>query len=543
MDVQYLKRNVNDALTEALTSMVVSTPDDNIEYLGQYLTQFVARKASMAAAEISARQADVEAEKDVEQENKRLGAEQEVADKVKSRETKLATFCETLAGNFKTKQDCMDACTNFLSTYLEVPNAYLAVNKKTEESETLLYFSTDKNNTTMLGQKLPKAAGGEEEDAPTRQGITFDCFIIPEAPEEEPVEVEEGEEAPPPPPKPTAQPLIVDNCMRETRCKFFGIPKLGSFAAIPLIFDSSDHEGGLQPGPEAPPAEEPAEGEEAAPAAPAAPPPKYVQNFVSLQMALCMDTVGAYRRFTPVDVEVATRVGAALVSALSTMEGREFERHGEYIDGAAANAEKFTTEIPAAVAETEAAAVAAAGEEAAALADGPDKDAQTAQLTAAAVFDATDKAVKDGSVTDSVDGMAGFILPPPTAVTFFVYTLAGMLGLNTATCKDVCGDISWGNMRKDVVPSLGKAINAFSMEVESESLNDDAVKAMLESKGLADPAAYPPTFPQLPLLLSWVNKALAARDTNKAYAAAKAEAEAAAAAAAAEAEAGAAEEE
>ena len=117
MDVQYLKRNVNDALTEALTSMVVSTPDDNIEYLGQYLTQFVARKASIAAAEISARQADVEAEKDIEQESKRLGAEQEVADKVKSRETKLATFCETLAGNFKTKQDCMDACTNFLSTY------------------------------------------------------------------------------------------------------------------------------------------------------------------------------------------------------------------------------------------------------------------------------------------------------------------------------------------------------------------------------------------------------------------------------------------
>ena len=32
MDVQYLKKNVNDALNEALTSMAACTPDDNIEF-------------------------------------------------------------------------------------------------------------------------------------------------------------------------------------------------------------------------------------------------------------------------------------------------------------------------------------------------------------------------------------------------------------------------------------------------------------------------------------------------------------------------------
>ena len=533
MDVQYLKRNVNDALTEALTSMVVSTPDDNIEYLGRYLTQYVNRKGTMAAAEISARQADVEAEKDIELENIRLGEEQAVVDKAKAREKKLATFCETLAGKFQTKQEMMDAATNFLSSYLDVPNSYLAVNKKTEESETLLYFSTNKENTKILGQKLPKSAGGDEEDAPQRQGITFDCFIIPEAPEEEaPPEDEEGEAAPKEPP--TAQPLVVDNCMRETRLKFFGIPKLGSFAAIPLIFDSSDHEGGLQPGPEAAP---PAEGEEgeAAPE-PAGPPPKYVQSMVSLQMALCMDTVGAYKRFTDNDIAIAKQVGSALVGALTALEAREFERHAEYIDGVATGADQFITGIPASIAEAEAAATAAAGEECGALPDAPDKEAQTAAVTAKAVFDATDKAIKDGAVLDALANMDGFILPPPAAVTFLVYTLAGMLGVDTELCKDVCGDISWGTMRTQVVPTLVKKFTEFSMDTESECLNDDAVKALLESKGLSDPAAYPATFPFLPLLLSWITKALACRDADKAYAAAKAEAEAAAAAAAAEAE-------
>lgn len=534
MDTQYLKRNVNEAVIEALTSMVVSCPDDNVEYLGRYLIQYVNRKGAIAGAEISARQAEVEAEKDIEAEKLKANAEQEASDKTKARENKLAIFCETLPNNFTSKNEMMDAVTNFLASYLDVPNAYLAVNKKTEESETLLYFSTNKDNTTMLGQRLPKAGGGDEDDAPQRQGITFDCFIIPEAPEEEAPPEDEENPGPPKPP-PTAQPLVVDNCMREKRLKFFGIPKLGSFAAIPLIFDSSDHEGGLQPGPEAAP---PAEGEEGAdPAEPQAPPPKYVQSFVSLQMALCMDTVGAFRRFSDAEVAVAKRVGDALVTGLTSLEKREFEAHCDYVDAAPANADKFTTEIPAKIAEEDAAAAAAVAEECAALPDASDKEALTAAKTAEAAFSTVDKVIKEGTVLDALDSMSGFMLPPPPVVTFLVYTLAGMLGIEDSASKDVCGDISWGSMRKAVVPQLVRKFAEFSMATESTTLTDDAVKALMEAKGLADAAAYPPTFAFLPIILQWITKALACRDANKAYAAAKAEAEAAAAAAAADAEA------
>ena len=47
MDALYLKENINDAITEALTSMVVSVPEDPIEYLGNYLLNYVDRKTAM----------------------------------------------------------------------------------------------------------------------------------------------------------------------------------------------------------------------------------------------------------------------------------------------------------------------------------------------------------------------------------------------------------------------------------------------------------------------------------------------------------------
>lgn len=44
MDAQYLKKNVNDALSEALTSMAVALPEDGVEYVGNYLLQYVERR-------------------------------------------------------------------------------------------------------------------------------------------------------------------------------------------------------------------------------------------------------------------------------------------------------------------------------------------------------------------------------------------------------------------------------------------------------------------------------------------------------------------
>lgn len=41
MDAAYLSKNVQEPLSEALTSMSVAMPDDRVEYLGRYLLAYV----------------------------------------------------------------------------------------------------------------------------------------------------------------------------------------------------------------------------------------------------------------------------------------------------------------------------------------------------------------------------------------------------------------------------------------------------------------------------------------------------------------------
>ena len=88
--------------------------------------------------------------KDIEQENLIANAAQDIEDKANSRANKLTTFCETLGQTSKSKSDAMDAVTIFLASFLDVPSVYVALNKVVGESETLLYFSTNPENTIIL---------------------------------------------------------------------------------------------------------------------------------------------------------------------------------------------------------------------------------------------------------------------------------------------------------------------------------------------------------------------------------------------------------
>ena len=531
MDVQYLKRNVNEALNEALTSMAVACPDDNIEYLGHYLTQYVLRKDAKQKAAVAATESASLAENDIEQENLIANAAQDIEDKANSRANKLTTFCETLGQTSKSKSDAMDAVTIFLASFLDVPSVYVALNKVVGESETLLYFSTNPENTIILGQKLPKATEAEGEDAPTRQGVTFRCFKIPEVPEPEPIE--DGEESPPVT-APTAQPLIIENTMRNSDVKFFGIPKLGAFAAIPLSYGSSDHEAGCVPGPSAEEVAATAAAEHAAAVAAAeeagepAPEPKpapavakYVASKIPISIALCMDTVGRYKRFTQADVDAAKRVGDALMGALNAIEAREFEIHGLWMDSDK-KVDYFSVELVAKAAEEEAAAVAGLAESQAVIPDGGAKEAEIAKQNTAAVFDVIQAKVQDNTFLDAIQSMENCILPPPLSGLLFLHCLSVMIGFDASASKDICGDLSWGAMRANVVPTIVKKIMDFS----TESAVMDA-RAMLEANGVNEAGSLPVShFPFLPLLLSWATKAMASKDADVAFVAAQAAAEA-----------------
>ncbi len=244
MDATYLKTNVMSALTEGLTAMSIKTPDDQIEFLGNYLKQYVERKKK--------EKKDDDERKKVEANLTEFQATEDVANRIlaeknmleKQSENKNEKFIASLTTDFTTKPAVMEAVANFIEESYNIPAAYIAIKKTVGEVETLHYLAASQSQAHVVGKKLVKVVVDESDENPAqRQGISFDSFKVPEASEEEPAEEVEGEERPPKIVlKP--QPLVVENTMREKRIKFFGIPKLGAFVAVPFAYQSIDHDAG-----------------------------------------------------------------------------------------------------------------------------------------------------------------------------------------------------------------------------------------------------------------------------------------------------------
>lgn len=223
MDADYLKANLHDPLTEALAAMAAKVPDDKVEFIGQYLLQFVERQKIKERKENENNLANLHYHDEVIK-NKKLEEEKQVIKKAEENQfQKFPNFIEILkTQEVNSKQDAMNNTTAFISDFFDV-NAHIAMKKVVGDSEYLYYLSSSQD--AVIGKTLLKVLPDGDDIIP-RQGISFDSFILPDIPEQEEELDENGDPKPaPPPPKP--QPLIIDNVMREKRIKFFGIPKLG----------------------------------------------------------------------------------------------------------------------------------------------------------------------------------------------------------------------------------------------------------------------------------------------------------------------------
>jgi hypothetical protein len=198
--------------------------------------------------------------------------------KLREREGKLKSFLDSLFPLSRTKQEVMNHVTVFLAEYLDLPAVYIGIVKSQAETESINYLSANAGQEHCIGKKIIRQPE-ESEEVPARVGLSFDAFKVPEMPEEE-EDVPEGEE-PKPRIVPKPSPLHIENVMRNPRIKFFGIPKLGAYVAIPLQYESLDHEGGCHFEVD----EETADG-------------KYVPKAIPVKLIIGMDTIGSYRRFT-----------------------------------------------------------------------------------------------------------------------------------------------------------------------------------------------------------------------------------------------------
>jgi hypothetical protein len=200
--------------------------------------------------------------------------------KQREREAKLKGFLESLFPLSQSKQDVMERVTQFLTEYLNIPAAYIGIVKLQGETESINYYCANPGQEKCIGKKILKQVEDSEE-IPPRSGLSFDVFKLPEVPEpEEEEELAEGEE-PPPRVIPKPSPLHIENVLRDPRVKFFGIPKLGAYAAIPLEYASLDHENACQLHVEEETGEE-----------------KMISQPLTVKLLIGMDTIGKYRRFT-----------------------------------------------------------------------------------------------------------------------------------------------------------------------------------------------------------------------------------------------------
>ena len=541
MDADYLKKNVNEALTEALASMAVGMPDDKVEYMGRYLKQYVERKSlqnkmSEEAGEAESKWAAYEVENNAK---KSVRAAEDTAKADKASE--LTTFLEGLETSVSSKQDLMDKVTAFTAEYMKVPACYVGVKKTIGEADKLFYYSANPAQKFLVGKTLDPPTGEGEDDAPKRQGLTFECFKAPEAPEVEPPEDAPEDWKAPPPPGP--QPLSVENVMRDTRCKFYGIPKLGSFLAVPFSYASCDHVDGIIPAEpvaaaegEAEPAPE-GEGEGEGEAAPVVPTgPKWqASKTVTNAFCLCMDTIGDYRAFSAKDVEMVKQIGDRMVAVMESLEGKMFDAQAEFLDKVAENgaAEKIATAV-AALADSEAEALAAVaaeltatvpepvepvdGEEAPEAAEPtPVSETLKAFKEAEAVLRVHTTLLASEDIAGVIKDVKNHVLPVPASVVSLLSAISMLVGSLEGT-KDASGDASWEAMRATCIDNLGAAMDSYNVSAAVTVSADTSVagiKAYMEANGV--PGEYPATLPTMGPLAVWLGKALAARDAAMVY--------------------------
>lgn len=343
MDAEYLQSTVGPVLSEAMTKMVVTQPVDAVEFLGDYLIDYVRR------TKLAAKQAKKAEEMDV------------WLTKLKAKEAEHAKVRDAAAAvlsKAKSEEDAtlkaMDSAVDHSAVYnallplltSRVGAVSVAVARKSSirARPALVYLTAAEAGTTtahpvegrvLLGPSSEDLADEDNDE----EGVTFRLWRKTEKPppkpkpERTPEQAEDEEENAEEVELELIEPayVTVENVVRDTKVKCFGIPKLGAYLAVPVTYQTWLHPEGLtfevpEPPPDTTEPIEPVDGEPVPePKAPVAMAPVFKKHTIPAQMCLCFDTMGVGRPFNKKDIEVARQWAASCVSALEKVEQRMFE--------------------------------------------------------------------------------------------------------------------------------------------------------------------------------------------------------------------------
>ena len=479
--------------------------------MGEYLLKYVEleenksaqaelfAKAAAEAAEAEAAAAAAEAAAKAEAERLAAGPPGQA-----ELEEQLASAKE-VAELYPAVLEMVKAATGATSCYIGV-KAMSAEGAEGEPAMPTITWLAGSEGSAMEGCSQTGASEEDPEGQPA-EGVTFALFVGAEPPEPA-----EGEE----PPEDGAEPglvypeeLVVPNVVRDPAVKFFGVPKIGAYAALPIKYKSCLHADGIGE-------KEAEEGGEAGKA----------PVFNPTEMVLGMHTMGqAGRQFTLEELAAAKgwagKVAAALERAELTLWGAEVEKVevatvaeasvGEGLAGAKAAAEAAAEEAIAALPE-----------------DMPEaqKDWESKKLGYGAAL-----AVMGAAEAQLAELLEKRLPPKPEQVRILHALLVTLLVPKEAFVEPSTRKVNWEKMRKFFDASLAAKIKKYDPSSEKNAYPRYArvedMRRMLEVEEMPTEALYTAVF-------DWCTKATDCREA--AVVAREAAAEAAAAAAAAEAE-------
>mmetsp|Transcript_10662 Transcript_10662/g.21935 ORF Transcript_10662/g.21935 Transcript_10662/m.21935 type:complete len:535 (+) Transcript_10662:15-1619(+) len=472
MDSEYLKSTVGPALTAAMSALVVEQPGDSVEYLGTYLLSYVKSKEMEASKQEAEKRMAVLLE-EANAANAAAEAEAATAAAAQSEKDKEE---EVLANELATSTDTASLYGKVLELIKARTNSaavYLGRKETTDAGVSQIQYLAS-TQEDMVGKVLKGVAEGEEEGM---EGVTWPIFTSSEV-EETVVDPETGEESTV---TKTVYPeeIVVPNVCREPAIKCFGLPKLGSYVAVPVRYSSCLHENGIE---DAPPPPEPVAAEDVDPEAATEAtepvveeaPPKFSPVLVSSEYIIGFDSVGLGREFTSEEKAFAKKWATKLAEASAEAELKLWNADIATMEATASGEADVVAAIAAAKEAADTAAAAKLGELGEDVSEDEKAYKEVEGKTAAAVEVLA-------AVKDSLFSLALSSVCPKSETVKALTGLVMIAGYEKATFTDVLTNkVEWSMLKKLINEELIEKIGSIDVTLWTGEGALDGVKGVIE---------------------------------------------------------------
>jgi hypothetical protein len=253
-DIAYIKRDdIGVVIAKGLANTYKAQPDNPVDYLAKWLLNFSnVKNEANNIVENKQKMQELRDRKDMEEQNLMKEKEEELKAE-KEKQTKIGEFRDRV----NTSEDLSDLLQDF-SQYLQKftgatgvyigklirPNKPITddddenAHDDPEATEIIKYIHATSDHDFLIEKTLTP-----------EQGLTHEVFKAPEqkegeeAQEEPPAEETkegegEGDQEPKEPPKEVPLHMFISEVVRESKMHYFKVPRLGSYLAVQLKYDS-----------------------------------------------------------------------------------------------------------------------------------------------------------------------------------------------------------------------------------------------------------------------------------------------------------------